>query len=536
MKKLRKILSLILAMLMLLCLFAGCGSDSSDNSGGDADSSSDSSASNDGTVKSTKDTMIVATSSDPHSLLPLTNGSRQFGRIADCVYEMLVETAADGSVKPWVAKDWDLGDDGITFYLNEGVKFQDGTDCDAEAVVWNMKKWGESDSVTASMTYCHWDEAEAIDDLTVFLPYDYYCYEAVINMGSTNFMLMSPDAYEADPDGFALNPVGTGPFIISEWVLDDHVTLDRWDGYWGGRDIYLNQIIFRFIPESSQQLIELETGGVDLICDVPLVSWDSIESNSDLSIHQFETVTIDAIHFNCLDEIWGNEKVRQAAAYAINLKEIWEGAYYGLSEPAFQACGKDMFGYDPSYEYENWPYEWDNSNEEKCRELLAEAGYPDGIEANILIDTDANRVAVAEILRNQLSKCGINATVTSTDYATAQADIYAANYDICLNGSVCNGSISKVLYERFAAALSYPGSFSYCKWNEPTLDELLMQASQSEDEDERMECYKECQALYTEQVPSVAYWDRIQVTATVNNLKGDYGYIDSFMLAYCYFE
>ena len=489
-------------------------------------------------ITSAKKNLIVATSSDAHTMNPHQVGSRQFLRIGNCIYEMLVYTHADGSIDPWIAKDWDYTDDSITFHLNEGINFQDGTPCNAEAVVWNMAKWGESDAVTTATKYVDWANAKAVDEYTVTVPVDGYHYELLAYMGSVNYMLISPTAYEADPDGYALKPVGTGPYKLTEYVLDDHVKLERWDGYWGGRDVYLDEILFRYIPESSQQLIELETGGVDVICDVPFISWDTIEGNDELKLTVFPTCTIDFIWFNCIDEnLFSNKLIRQACAYAINLKEIWEAAYYGLSTPAFSYCPTTNYGYDPSYEFENWPYEWDQSDEAKCRELLAEAGYPDGLTGITLeIDTDANRTRVAEIVANQLTKCGIETHVESYEYATSQSDQYGAKFQIALNGAQTNGHASKNMSERFLSALAYPGSFSMSKWNEPKIDELLSTIAGSQDDAERLECYKEISDLYTEQVPAIAYWNRIQCVASVKNLMNVQSYFDPYNFTYAYFE
>ena len=482
-----------------------------------------------------ENTLIVGTDSDPHSLLPFENASHQFERIANCCYEMLVRTNLDGTVSPWVAKSWKATAGGMYFYINKGINFQDGTPCDAEAVAWNMRKWGRYDAVTAS-TPCSWDKACAVDEYTVFLPYEEYHNEILINMGCANFMLVSPTAYEADAESLKMNPVGTGPFRVAEYKQDDHILLERFDGYWKPQDVHLDYIEFKFINSQTEQFNALESGRIDVACDISYEDLGRCSLNDELDVWYFQPCVVDSLWFNCINDTFKDERVRKACAYAINLKEIWQKAYYGLSQVCFGPATSDTYGYDPSYDFENWPYEWDDSDYIKCQELLEEAGYPDGLDVTLRIDRSDARTKVAEIIAEQLTACNIRTTVISDEYSATQANIFSGNFEMALNGSATNGTVAKTLYERYSAALAYPGSFSFSKWDEPRVDELLRKASKAINKERMLGYYKEIAKLYTEEVPAIAYWERLNCCVSSKRVKGVKVLVEPVNLSNVYFK
>ncbi len=532
-----RIAALILAGAMTLTACGGSSGGGSEAGSATSGSSAAASAAASGEITSSKDTLTVATVSDPHGYSPLLLASRQWGRIANCMYEFLVTRDEDMNFYPQLAESWEVEDDGITFHLQEGVKFHDGTDMTADVVAWNMHMWAESPAVSDGMDWMHFEAAEAVDDLTVFLPTDYASYLSLANLASINMMIISQEAYEKDPEGFSTNPVGTGPFKMDEYRMDDHITLTKFDEYWGGQDVYLNKIIFRFIAESTQQLTELKTGGVDVICDIPVLNFEEMKNTRGIKLIEFGPAVCDTIQMNTWDDHFKDVRVRQAVAYAVNQNDIWNGAYYGIGQVGYSIVPHTAYGYSDEYEQDKWPYEWNNTNVEKAKELLAEAGYPDGFDCQLRIDTDSNRVAVAEIVANQLTQLGIRAEVYSTEYATFNEDVLGGNYQICLNGvNANNGSIDKALSTRYAAKQSFAGSASYSKWANEDLDVLIEKAAKSDDDAERIEAYNECQDLIVEEVPSVTYYERLNDVCAAENLEGITASGEAFIFTQCYFK
>lgn len=520
-KRISRVIALLVACVMTLTACGGgAGESSSGSSGGEE-----------------KKTLTVATVSDPHGLNPLLLASRQWGRLANCMFEFLVTRDNEMNFSPQLAKSWEETDEGITFHLQEGVKFHDGSPMNAEAVAWNMRMWAESPAVSDGMDWMHFADAEVIDEHTVFLPTDYQSYLSLANLASINMMIISKEAYEKDPEGFSTNASGTGPFKIKEYRMDDHITFERFGEYWGGQEVYLDEIIFRFISESSQQLTELKTGGVDVICDIPVMNWDEMDSLDGIKLVDFGAAVCDTLQMNTWDEKFGDVRVRQAVAYALNQEDIFNGVYFGIGQIGYSIVPHNAYGYSDAYEGDKWPYGWNETNVENAKALLAEAGYPDGFECQLRIDTDSNRIAVAEIVANQLAQVGINAKVYSTEYATFNEDVLGGNYEICLNGvNANNGSIDKALSTRYAASQSYEGSASYSKWEKQELDVLIEKASKSLNDGERKEIYNECQDMIVEEVPSVTYYERLNVVCAADNLQGMKASGEAFIFTQCYFE
>lgn len=306
---------------------------------------------------------------------------------------------------PVLATSWDLDADAktITLQLRQGVKFHDGTDFNAEAAKWNIEKGIEAKRLVSV------DKAEVVDDHTVKLTlakWDITQLDEVLD-----YRMMSPSAYESstadDKDTWAVNnPVGTGPFKFVSWERDVAIKYARNENYWQEGKPYLDAIEFYPIADNTVRISAFQTGEQHVAFRMSANDIPTVESAG--KVVQVLKTGLGAAAMPLYPDS-GNEnspfadlKVRQAVAYAINRKEISDALFAGLAEPMNQwtvsaspEYNQDIVGtpYDP----------------EKAKQLLAEAGYPNGFET-ILNGAEGNNDFLTAI-QSYLAAVGIQAKI-----------------------------------------------------------------------------------------------------------------------------
>ncbi|MCD8123864.1 MAG: ABC transporter substrate-binding protein [Lachnospiraceae bacterium] len=376
-----------------------------------------------------KDTLVIAVSADPQNFKSVTQSYLSFW---SCLREEMMTVDYEGFQNQLV-EDYVLDDDylGVTVTLKEGICFSDGTEMTSEDCVYSMQYWYEND-LSSQLAHVDLEGMEVIDDYNFYVPFAYVC-------GSWQNALYVPvfskNAYETMGEAeFWKAPVTTGAYYVSEYNTGDSFTLTRNENYWRGIPI-IETIQCRIITETSVQLMELQTGGVDLVYDLTtddLVSVD-LESGTYTDGTSAGTVTT-YIGMNATNDALKDLKVRQALAYATDRDSLLAGAYGGSAYYMWGIMGSTAIGYLDAYEEENYPYNYDP---EKAMELLAEAGYGDGLELRILTDGTAVRVAMAEQLQNMYAEVGITLTIDEADFATA-SDILMnqpSEYDLYIRGA-----------------------------------------------------------------------------------------------------
>ena len=481
-----------------------------------------------------KTTLTVSSNSDPKNLYPLSSDGRNSMRICLQIFDRLVDhNEAGDRYLPALAESWEEDEKGITFQIRKGVKFHDGQALTATDVVFSLKLAGNLPTANGGWGWINWDGITAPDDFTVLVPFHYPCSLTLPQFASNNIMIICEETYNEFGGEISQHPNGTGPFKVSDWIHDDHVTMIRFEDYWGDKPA-IETLIIRYISENSQAIIELETGGVDLVMDVPPIEVKDLFESDDFKIIECTGVVNDSIHMNVTKDVFKDVRVRQAVAYAVSQEDFFMGTYRGFGQIAYSVVSPGVRGYNNAYEGENWPYST-SSEIEKARALLAEAGYPDGFDVNIEIDNDSNRQSVAEILKNNLAKAGINVNIIIQDFATVNEKIATNEAAMWLFGiNSLSFEPDRALYTRYHS--SNIGGSNHTRYNNPEFDRLLDEARASYDADERIDLHKKAQDILTLECPSIPYYARQNIYAAVKNLEGLQSYGDAALLKNCYFR
>ncbi|WP_432563700.1 ABC transporter substrate-binding protein [Kineococcus sp. SYSU DK003] len=427
--------------------------------------------------------------------------------VANQLYDSLTRfDLTDGSVIPPVvaglAESWQPDEMGTswTFTLRQGVTFHDGTPWNADAAVFNLRRYTDDTfeyfyqelNGQAGLAIAGISAATAVDEYTVRI--DCVGPWAYLPSDLTTVYMGSPTAIqEAGNDGFGQKPVGTGPFTFVSVERGQSLELAANADYWNGKPAVSN-LILRPIPDTTARVAALRTGEVNWIEVPPPDDVDSLQSAG----FQIETNSYDHIWPWCFDTTqppWNDVRVRQAANYAINRQSLVDNVLQGTAEPALQVCPKANAAYRP----ENDLYSYDP---DRAKQLLAEAGVSGGITATLSYPTSGSGNMIPgpmnEALQRDLAAVGINVELQPIEWASMLTDYFVGN--IPGGASAINISLS-FQQEGFWNNWLGTGVTNVTGWHNPQVEALFTQAQATLDEAGRAELYAQASAIITQEAP-----------------------------------
>ncbi len=468
-------------------------------------------------------TLSISLSSSPRYLDPISYTGTYESQIIKSVCDTLVEYAMDLSeIVPSIATDWTVSDDGLTytFTLRDDVYFQPGEYQDGRLMTAEDVKYSLERSANESAM----NRLDMLDHCNVLSDTEIEC---VLTSPAASFITALTDAgnsivpqEEVDGwgDSFGNHLVGTGPFYLEEFVQDQQSTLLRNDTYWGDRP-YLDGVNFKVVTDTNQAANGLQTGEIDVATSLTGEAIEIVRQNESLELRQIEGLHVAYVYFNQVNGPTADQNVRKAILMAINRDELLNGVYqYDEASDACLPLPKGSWGYDESVE-ELIP-EYDP---EGAKELLSEAGYPDGLTLELYINNTTARVRMATILQAQLL-ANLNITINihtsdwgtfSADAASGAADMYGMSWTWYPDPYFF---LNKLFSSSEVGALGNGAGFSH-----EEVDELLDLALQATDQDERAEYYKQALRAIVEYDPILVYASEYVNTGLVPSVQG---YID----------
>lgn len=505
-----KLKKLTLALLILtIFLLSACSGTSNTESQDESKSSG------------TKDggTLIIGIESETDVLDPHRAGGWVTMRVNHQMYETLIgqdlskssSEAAIPELIPVLAEKWEVSEDGkvYTFTLKEGVKFHDGTEFNADAVEFNIKRLTDEsfeyyDKLGASRTFRTWkyfDKSEVVDDKTISIhlktPFSEFTrILALIN----SLQIISPAAIEKyGNDGLGENPVGTGPFKFEERTRGKSITLVKNEDYWGEK-AHLDKVIFRPLSDAASRVLAIQNDEVDIIAVPPADSIENLKEQG-LEVLSGTPPHVWYLTFNFENEIMKNLKVRQAINYAINREGIATELLLGTVTPAYTMQTPGAYNYDSNNK-------WYEYNPEKAKELLKEAGYEDGFETILQTSVDGSGqlipVDIAEWIQRDLAEIGIDVKLETKEWIT-----YLSAYNEGMSKEVGMNQMSSgrttpywlsiIAHSDFKA----PGGFNSGKYENKVLDDLLDRAATSIDPTEASQLWGEAEKIIMEEAVNV---------------------------------
>lgn len=436
------------------------------------------------------------------------------------VYASLTRLSPEGEAEPALAEKWDFSKDGLTFdiYLKEGLKFTDGTPLNAEAVKVNLER-GEHESDSLIIPYL-----EVIKSIKVDNPYQLSLslkskdYVLPLVLGGKVGMIVSPKAIKDNAKGLATQPVGAGPFELTNYTAPTSATLVRNPGYWDAKDIHLEGVDLKFFTDEQALLSSLLSGQVQL-ANIGGEQVQTAES-AGFEVEEFPSLHVASIEVNDKMHPFDDHKVVEAVNYAIDRETLLQTLAGGHGEvddeafaPGYSAYNKsvaDYYNYDP----------------EKAQQLLKEANY-DGTPITITWFPGAgiNLQSESEQLQAELEAVGIKSTIKSLPAAQAAEDVYVKhNVQFNPNGIVGREAPSQMLETQYAAdGLLNPGRDA-----SPELTKALDAVATFEVGSPQYEAaLQEATKLATEQSANIMLFTQPFLLAHTSSLTGLKGWIET---------
>lgn len=454
--------------------------------------------------------LVVAVSTEPPSLDPTTHAAAVIDLLLHHnLYENLVQVDSKGELHGQLAQSWEVTPDGLayTFHLRAGVRFHDGTPCNAEAVRESfLRLLDPATAVPHPEYFGNITQVEAPDTLTVrfvlkepdpaFLP--------TLALGDAVVTPVSAD--------LSTRPVGTGPFRFSKWRPGDRLTLERNSDYYLPGIPKLDRVEFRFIPDPAAQLAALKAGDVDLVVDVAPEIATTLEENPGFRVVSGPMNLVQILAVNNARAPFSDLRVRQALAYAVDREEIIRLVSFGFGTP----IGSHIPTATPFYADMTWVYPHDL---DQARKLLQDAGYPNGFSTTLTLPENyAFHVRTGEVIAGQLSRVGIDATIQLVDWVTWLERVYSqADYDLTVIGHTWRLDPAPMLA---GYGPDRPDYYFRRGWDAPELDHLLALGAFLADEGARKAVYTVCQYLIARDVVNVFLQDPHRILAMRQGVTG----------------
>ncbi|MDR1832740.1 MAG: ABC transporter substrate-binding protein [Fusobacteriaceae bacterium] len=470
-------------------------------------------------AKNLKEELVIAMRSDPKTIDPQRTIDVVSNKSIQLMYESLLELDADLKLKPSLAEKWERIDAlSAVFYLKKGVKFHNGDEMTSEDVVFSLERGKVSPQ--CKFEFDSFDKIEAIDKYTVKVTTKEPFGVLFDNVASTHGGIINKRAYLENGEDTITKAVGTGPYKLKDWFAGDRITFEAFDGYWGD-PVKIKKITIRTIPEQANRTIALETGEADMSFDISLQDKDAILANKKLVLMEVESPSEWYLGFDQTNPRYQNKKLRQAIACAVDNKvfvdTVFRGSAVAATSPLPKACPDHI-------DVDTWEY-----NPERAKELLKEAGYPNGLDIELWVNDDQTRIDICVIMQDALKAIGINAEIKVFEWGAYISRTAQPNKELYFLSWNTTGDGDAHMYPLFHSSQhGSSGNRSY--FTNAEIDALIEKGRHSVNPEERTGIYHTLQKMLNEELPHYTVVYPMLSLAMTNKVKGlifkKNGYVD----------
>lgn len=456
-------------------------------------------------------TLTALLTPEPPILILGVNGQGPTLIAASKIYQGLISYTADMKPIPVLAKNWTISDDKLTytFHLQEGVTFHDGMPFTADDVVFSVMEFAMTLSTRARSVFSLVDKAEAVDKHTVrfTLKQPYVPFMLVFVVTGCPMMpkhIFAGTDYRTNPKN--ATPIGTGPFKFAEWQRGNFIRLVRNDTYWKPGQPYLDEIIYRIVPDSQSRALALQTGQVQLAAGNDIEPFDVPRFRQQAGLKVVTTgweyfAPMSWIEINKRIKPLDDKRVRQAMSMALDRKFVTDRLWFGVGKPATGPLCESVNYYDPAVQLPAF-------NIAKANEILDGAGYKkDGSGVRFTIKHlplpyGEVWTRFSEYFRASMQKIGIAVTMDSTDAGGWAARLANWDFETSVNFVYQVGDPSYAVEGYFISSNIRKVTFTNVgAYENPKVDELFAKARASGDTAERKVLFAELQRILVDDMP-----------------------------------
>ncbi len=449
-------------------------------------------------------TLTISLSASPSKLDPIhysgTYESQIIGEVCDTVINY---NSTLSEYVPGLATSWTISDDGKTyvFKIRQNVhfqkgKYQDGKLLTADDIAYSLNRSAQhSDSNRLSMLA----EAKVTADYEVTCTLKTSNASFLTALTDSGNAIVPKEEVEGWGSDFGTHLVGTGPFALQSFLLDQQTVLVKNPAYWLAEP-NIDTLIFKVIGDSTQAANALQTGEIDLATDLRGEAVQTVKNNKDLKLLEMPGIHIAYLYFNQVKGPTADIRVRKALIEAVNVPEMVSALYkYGEATQAALALPPGSWGYDASLESKVPSY-----NPDDAKKLLAEAGYPNGFNLDLYISGTEVRRNMAVLVQAYWAKVGVKLNVHASEWGTFS--------DMAMSGNANVYGMSWTWYpdpyfflNKLFSTAEIGGIGNGQHFSDPKVDELLQKALEVTDQSKRAEFYKQALGLITDKLPGLYY-------------------------------
>ncbi len=450
------------------------------------------------------------------------------------LYDTLLQPTEDGTgVQPGLATEVTPSDDGLTYTvtLRPNIKFADGSPITPEDVKWSLDRARNPENGIWNFLLTSIDSVDTSGSgVTIHLAHQDATLPAAL--ATFNAAIMSKSLFEAAPgktdadkaEAFAEKPIGSGPFMVSEWQRGSSMVLGRNPYYWekgaDGKPLpYLDRVRFEIIADDNTRILRLQSGEIQGAEFIPLSRVAELKADSRLDMELFPSTQVNTVLMNNRPKLndgsvnpLADVRVRQALNYATNKEALIQVVAFGNGTP----MKSFMSSTTPLYDDTQTGYPFDL---EKAQSLMSEAGYADGFSVSILTTTgSANDVALATTLQDMWSTLNVKVNVEQLEAATETERYRNNDFDMRVSGWTNDISDPSEITSYFAVYDNVESLHTGFKSDK--IDTLFAQSQKELDTAKRAEEYRQIQSIYMDAAPIVFLYETPYPVALQASVKG----------------
>ena len=498
----KRIFALFLSVLLLATVLCACGDTKQEEAGGvGSDGTSSSGAVVDGGEMVVGIAQDLGDSLDPYQMTAA--GTRE---VLFNIYEGLVKPNASGEYVPAVASDSTVSEDGLTytFPLREGVLFHNGAAVTTDDVIYSFKTCAETTVDTALA-----EALSSVKDITA----DGNTVTVTLKEANPDFLSYVGMVYivPADYTDEATAPVGTGPFKFVSRSVQENLIVEKFADYWGEK-AHLDKVTFKIYEDANALMSALSAGSVDMAGHLTIDQVDTIGTGTYKTLEGTMNL-VQALYLNNAEKPFDDVRVRQALSYAVDRQQILDLAFDGYGT----LLGSSMYPAFSKY-FDDSLTDYYTYNTEKAKELLTEAGYPNGFDMTITVPSNYQpHMDTAQVIVEQLKAVGINATIQPVTWESWVQDTYSnRQFQSTVVGVDASSMTASAMLSRF---VSTAGN-NFINYSNADYDALYAQAQACYDDEEQTAMYKDLEKNLTENAANVYIQDMADFVAVRDGLEG----------------